>query len=330
MDAIQKIKTTLSKEHIKNLLETHSSGLYDTGDGFRCKCPLHGGDNPTAFFWSYQNGLWYCFTGCHTGGDVFDFIRLSNGIPEDQFPTIIETTASILGINIEGLEIRERTREAVMSVQEWINYIQSRNNQPEANRSYDLHQLGELYKMNSYRNFTPETISYFGGCYSQTHNRIVTPIYNESGQTIGASLRRLNHTDSAKWLHVPKTIRTGDVLYNLNNCLDESKVYLVEGAFDVWNLYQIGVKNVVAVMGSSISTNQEKLLLKYFIDVCLLFDNDKAGLLATKKSIDKLKYKTNLTYLDLGEYPDPGEILSLEDFLNLKENHYSKFHNCML
>ena len=86
-------------------------------------------------------------------------------------------------------------------------------------------------------------------------------------------------------------------MYNLNNCLDESKVYLVEGAFDVWNLYQIGVKNVVAVMGSSISTNQEKLLLKYFIDVCLLFDNDKAGLLATKKSIDKLKGVQNKPYI---------------------------------
>jgi hypothetical protein len=50
---------------------------------------------------------------------------------------------------------------------------------------------------------------------------------------------------------------------------------------------------------------------------------DKAGSLATKKSIDQLKYKTNLTVLDLGEYNDPGEIESNEKFLQLNEIHYS-------
>lgn len=328
MDAVQKIKETIGKEHIKGLLENHSRNLYDTGEGFRGCCPLHGGDNPTAFFWNYQNGLWYCFTGCNMGGDIFDYIRLLEEIPEDQFPVIVERVAFLLGIDIEGLEVRERTREAMMSVQEWVDYIRSRTIR-DTNRAYDLHQLGDLFALNSYRNFTKETIDFFKACYSRTHNRIVAPLHNESGVCVGASLRRLDSREKIKWLHLPKAINTRHILYNVHNC-ESSTAYVVEGAFDVWNLHQIGVKNSVAVLGSHLTPEQEKILLRHFTDVVLVFDNDKAGLAATQKAINQLKHKINLSILDLGEYKDPGEIEDIQSFSQLSKIHYSKFVNPMV
>ena len=79
MDAVSAIKNVLTKDKIRMILINSGltiSDLQDDGTMYRCKCPLHGGDNPSSFVWNYTNGLWYCFTGCNRGGDIFDYVSI--------------------------------------------------------------------------------------------------------------------------------------------------------------------------------------------------------------------------------------------------------------
>lgn len=322
MDAVQKIKQTISKESIRAILDGQD-GLFDTGEAYRCCCPIHGGDNPTAFVWNYVNGLWYCHTGCSTGGSIFDYVIHKYGLPEGQFSRAVQLAAELLGVDIQGLEIIDRRDYQLREIREWINYVSSKS-KPQTIREYDINLLGDLYVVNKYRNFTKETIEHFEGCYSQSHNRIVVPIRNEDNKLIGVTMRRLDNAEKAKWIHAPKHADMGSVLYNLVNCKDYNKVYLVEGPFDVWNLYQLGVENVVASLGSNITAKQEDLILKYFSDVCIAYDNDLPGIKATKKVIKKLKDKTNLSVLNLGKYNDPGEIQNFSELIEIHHLIWSK------
>jgi hypothetical protein len=64
MNANSFIKDNLTKEQIQFLLESNGAKhIQDLSGSFRCTCPIHKGDNPTAFTWDYTNGLWFCFTG---------------------------------------------------------------------------------------------------------------------------------------------------------------------------------------------------------------------------------------------------------------------------
>ncbi len=315
MDAIQKIKESLSKELIHELL---GANCYDTGNAFRCACPIHNGSNPTAFVFSYDNFLWFCHSGDCGGGDIFDFIRATESVPPDRFEDLVVLTAQKLHIDIENLEVRERPNETLREIRNWISYVSGIT--ITENPTYDLAFLGPRFALTSYRNFTPETIVHFKGCYSQVYNRIAIPLY-QSGNCVGVSLRRLQGLTEAKWLHLPKHVDTRTILYNLDNCTGD-KVYIVEGPFDAWNLYQIGITNVVSTLGSHITSEQERLLVQNFTDICFAFDNDKAGHQTIKKGIEKLKHKANLSVLDLGMFSDPGEIDSMESFSNLIELPY--------
>ncbi len=316
MDAVERIKESIDKETIQELLiNSGARCLSDNGDSFRCCCPIHeGSDNPTSFVFNYENGLWYCFTGEDCGGgDIFDFIRKYNHLPDSySWIDIVKLTANTLGIDIEGYEITNRTENWLQDTKRWLNYMRSKHTNQ--NTEFDIRKLGRLFHMKSYRHFTKETLDHFNAYYSETFNRLAIPIYDENNICIGVTMRRLNNNNNEpKWLHMPKHINMRYILYNYNN-VDSNEVYVVEGPFDVWNLYQLGVKNVVATMGSHITKEQETLLIKKFTDIILMFDNDRAGHKATNKAIQRLQYKTNLYVAPLDSFNDPGEVT--QEYIN--------------
>lgn len=312
MNAIEYIKSQTNKEVISSVLSNYASNIVDTGDGFRCNCPIHHGDNPTAFYWNYENGLWFCHSGSCGGGDIFDFIASVNNMDIDtQFRKVVVKTSEETGISIDGLSFGEKTTKNRRDTRNWVEYMLSQKKQE--NLEFDIRKIGGIEPIESYRNFTKATIDHFSGGYSNTYERIAIPLYNEEDVMIGISLRRTNKTDKAKWLHIPKHLNTRLVIYNLSK-IEGDKIILTEGSFDVWNLHQIGISNTGATLGAHITKEQEQILLKRFINVELMFDKDKAGIKATLKAIDQLKNKVNLTIRDLGEYNDPGDIPNKEAY----------------
>lgn len=310
MNAVNAIKNAVTKDTIRMMLVNAGLTLHelsDDGTSYRCRCPLHNGDNPSSFVWNYTNGLWYCFTGCDRGGDVLDFVSILLDLPiEHEFRLVVNKTAEMLGVNISNLELGERRDMWMRDQHAWMTYMQKKAHK-NTNKQYDLHQLGENFVVNSYRNFTEETLRHFDVLYNRQYNRLIVPIYDEAGICIGAAMRRINDADEHKWLNRPKHIDTGRVLFNYNNIEDKSELTLVEGAFDVFNLYQLGVKNASGCFGAHLTDEQILLICKETLSVTLAYDTDDAGRKATKKAIEKLKCVVNVYVYDFEEH-DPGEI----------------------
>ena len=104
-------------------------------------------------------------------------------------------------------------------------------------------------------------------------------------------------------------METGNILYNIDNCKNDSEIIVCEGMFDVWSWYEAGF-NAVCTFGAHLSEEQYRMLLRTGKNIVWCYDGDNAGLEATKKAIQMMKYKTNQWVIHLPEGADPGNCSS--------------------
>ncbi len=126
-------------------------------------------------------------------------------------------------------------------------------------------------------------------------DRVIFPIHSFSGRVLGFGARILkNNVKTAKYLNSPETeiYHKSNVLYGLNQSKQsisrKNLCLLVEGYMDVVSLHQSGIENVVASSGTSLTTEQIKLIKRLTENVTILFDGDNAGIKASFRSIDML------------------------------------------
>jgi DNA primase len=133
-----------------------------------------------------------------------------------------------------------------------------------------------------------------GGLFDRFRGRLMFPIHNESGKTIGFGGRALAADDEPKYLNSPKTdlYDKGYVLYNLHRAKGHvrkaDRVVLVEGYMDVIGVSAAGVQEVVASCGTALTNTQVRALKRHSEKVVVNFDPDTAGANATEKSIQML------------------------------------------
>lgn len=125
--------------------------------------------------------------------------------------------------------------------------------------------------------------------------RVMFPIHSFSGRVLGFGARILrNNIKTAKYLNSPETeiYHKSNVLYGLNQSKQaisrKNICLLVEGYMDVISLHMSGIENVVASSGTSLTTEQIKLIKRLTENVTILFDGDNAGIKASFRSIDML------------------------------------------
>ncbi len=125
--------------------------------------------------------------------------------------------------------------------------------------------------------------------------RVIFPIHSFSGRVLGFGARILkNNIKTAKYLNSPETeiYHKSNVLYGLNQSKQaisrKNVCLLVEGYMDVISLHMSGIENVVASSGTSLTTEQIKLIKRLTENVTILFDGDNAGIKASFRSIDML------------------------------------------
>lgn len=164
------------------------------------------------------------------------------------------------------------------------------------------------------------------GYYDYFRHRLMIPIHNSQGKIIAFGGRSLDDQEP-KYLNSPDTILfdKGRTLF----CLDKAKnaiqkndqVVIVEGYFDAIALHIAGINQTVASLGTALSENQIKVLLKYTESkqIILNFDADQAGINATKRAIseiEKLIYtgQINLRILNLPGGKDADEFLKSDPF----------------
>ncbi|HLR92356.1 MAG TPA: DNA primase [Atopostipes sp.] len=152
-------------------------------------------------------------------------------------------------------------------------------------------------------------------------NRIIFPIHNERGSTIGFSGRifeeKENSYPTAKYLNTPETtlFNKSKIIYNFDKAKAairrNNEAIFFEGYMDVISAWQAGVKNAVASMGTSLTEEQIKRIDRFTDHIVLAFDGDDAGSDAIKRSVDYLSEQTHFN-LEVVTFPsglDPDDYI---------------------
>ncbi len=175
--------------------------------------------------------------------------------------------------------------------------------------------------------------------YDRFRNRVIFPIHNLSGKTIAFGARIISEVkNQPKYINSPETSLyiKSNILYGLyqskniirkaNNC------YLVEGYTDVISLFQIGIENVVASSGTSLTINQIKLISRYTKNITILYDGDKAGISASLRGMDLiLENDMNVKIVSFPEGEDPDSFSKrvgkqkFEEFIDANETNLISF-----
>ncbi|WP_341491395.1 DNA primase [Mesomycoplasma ovipneumoniae] len=145
-------------------------------------------------------------------------------------------------------------------------------------------------------------------------NRIVFPIENLEGKVVGFSGRCLPNTKcEPKYLNSPssKLFSKSEIFYNYKNAIADNpkEIFITEGFFDVIAFYKVNIKNVIALMGTSLTKKHCELLNNFTVVIAL--DGDRAGIEATLKSALILSQNQIKTYIISGfDGKDPDEYLN--------------------
>jgi DNA primase len=149
-------------------------------------------------------------------------------------------------------------------------------------------------------------------------NRIMFPIWDLDGKVVGFSGRVYNREDTSKYINSRESeiFKKGHILYNYHHAKEEIRksksVIIVEGFMDVIGLYKVGIKNVIATMGTAITSDQAQLIKKLSLNVILCFDGDEAGNKATISCSNELvKLGISPKIIRLENNYDPDEYVKI-------------------
>lgn len=174
--------------------------------------------------------------------------------------------------------------------------------------------------------------------------RVMFPIHNMSGRVIGFGGRILKTEKSAaKYVNSPESdiYNKSKVLYGIyfakQSILKVDNCFLVEGYTDVISLHQSGIENVVASSGTSLTTDQIKLIKRFTPNITILFDGDTAGIKASFRGIDMiLEQGMNVKVVLFPEGEDPDSYArshaahEVEEFLEIQADDFIKFKTKLL
>lgn len=152
-----------------------------------------------------------------------------------------------------------------------------------------------------------------GNTYDYFRGRVMFPIHNASGRVIGFGGRVLRKNDkTAKYLNSPESeiYHKSKTLYGIHlarkEMVSKDLCYLVEGYTDVISLHQAGIENVVASSGTSLTTEQIRMIKRFTLNVTILYDGDFAGIKASFRGIDMiLEQGMNVRVLLFPDGEDP-------------------------
>lgn len=331
--------------------------LKKSGANYKALCPFHQEHTPS-FMVNPVKQIFHCF-GCSIGGNVFTFIMKIENV---EFIDSLKILAKRAGIEIEkesGSSIG-REKEEIYNLIEFatklynknlleskegavaLEYLKKRNIKDETitefKLGFALNSWDSLINSALKKGFKIEILLKAGlilkkekqaSYYDRFRNRIIFPISDLKNRTIGFGARVLDDS-LPKYINSPDTIiyHKGDNLYAWSLAKDEAikkgYVILVEGYFDCIMCYQEGIKNVVAVLGTSLTKSQSELLKRYIEKCIILFDVDIAGIEASIRGINVLVEKGfSIRIASIESGKDPDEFLrtnSKDELVNIIEN----------
>lgn len=292
------------------------------GKNYFAICPFHDDHNPSMSI-SPEKQIYTCFV-CGASGNVFNFVANYEKV---SFVSAVKKVAQKAGINLDinvkdDYKLKDTKYDKyykmfditnkyyqnnIKSVygKRAIEYLHNRKidddiiNEFEIGLSMNDNNVSKLLEKKGYD--VNELID-IGLCgkkdnfiYDIFRNRIMFPLYNLDGKPVGFSGRIYNGEKDSKYVNSKESIifKKGSLLYNYHRAIiharEKHQIIVVEGFMDVIRLYTIGIKNVVATMGTAITKEHANLLMKLSKNIVLCFDGDKAGEKATISALDALE-----------------------------------------
>lgn len=312
--------------------------LKRAGSNYIALCPFHQEKTPS-FVVSPSKNIFKCF-GCGISGDAVKFIMEYEKL---SFTEAIIKLASKYGIKVQYtgsdkytqlkpiFDLTEKLKSFYMEnlpySQMAMEYIKQRGIMPSAVKHFEIgfspRDRSKLLDFCKNNNIQIEKLLEIGivtkhndGTVSDKFaGRVIFPIRDIKGNIVAFGGRTLEKDVLPKYLNSPESYiyQKSKVLYGLFNNLDYIKekysVIVVEGYMDLISLWQVGVRNVVATLGTALTNEHAKLLVKYAKDIYLMFDSDEAGKKATIEAAKNLIYHGIVPKIVLYEdFKDPDEM----------------------
>jgi DNA primase len=338
----EKIEELREKADIVSVISEYVP-LKKRGKNYLALCPFHSEKTPS-FTVSQEKQLFHCF-GCGEGGNVFAFLMKMEKV---DFPEAAEILGDKLGIHIERAQgsgaaksYRERLLDlAGLACKFFENqldtnqgaaardYLVRRKLKPETTKTFKLgwapDSWDSLLNHLQSRGAKVEDLEAAGlvvprsqkkGHYDRFRGRLMFPLFDPRGRVIGFSGRTLG-AEEPKYLNSPDSpiFLKGETLFGIHLAKEEIKkqkfAILVEGNIDVLSIYEAGLKNVVAPLGTALTGSQAGLIKRFAETVILAFDSDAAGGAASERAQEILKEAgLKVRIADLGSAKDPDELI---------------------
>ena len=320
--------------------------LKKKGANWMACCPFHKEKTPS-FSVSPAKEIFYCF-GCHKGGSVFNFVMeiervafpeaikivadkigmpLPKLIDDSRFEARRQESDEVVELNSWALDWWEKQLESSAEGRIARDYLNQRELTDETQKTFRLgYAIDSWDALSTYlrqKGATQQQIERSGlvvkkdegGSYDRFRGRLMFPVFDHQGRPIAFGGRTLKNED-AKYINSPETAAyvKGRNLFGLNLTRDEIRrsgfAILVEGFLDLIVPYQSGVKNIVASLGTALTSDQVKLISRFARKVVVNYDGDRAGVQAAKKSIEILLAEDlEVKVLVLPDGADPDEYI---------------------
>lgn len=289
--------------------------LKRAGRNFKALSPFSNEKTPS-FIVSPDKRIWHDFSSGR-GGDIFSFIMEIEGV---EFREALKILARKAGVELQLFNSANAQKIAKRKAREAEIYTL-------VTRYYQAILLKNPHALDyakNQRRLTDQTIKDFAIGYAPNHKRalidfllkrgyrlselvdagltnqyktdlfrarLMIPLSDAMGQTIGFTGRGLDKESVPKYLNTPSTLlydksRHVFGLFQAKESIRKlNQAVIVEGNMDVISSHQAGVKNVVATAGTAMTEQHLKILARYTSDIRLAFDSDQAGINATERAI---------------------------------------------
>ena len=313
------------------------------GRNYFAVCPFHDDHNPSMSI-SKEKQIYTCFV-CGAHGNVFNFVM---NYENKSFVEVLKKFANRLGLPLDIDDYQEKKVDNKITSMyeiydfaskyyqnnlltkegsEALLYLKNRGFTDDVIKEFGIgvsikNKLYQIYKSKKYND---DLLLDSGICtinddniiYDTFIDRIMFPLYDLDGKVNGFSGRIYRSENSSKYVNSKESdiFKKGNLLYNYHRAKESARkkdsIIIVEGFMDVIALYKIGIYNVVASMGTAITTTQAKLLRKLSSNIILCFDGDKAGEKATKACVKELSgSNVSVKVIRLKDDLDPDEFIN--------------------
>ena len=338
------IDSLIDKANIVDIIGNYIK-LEKKGNDYWARCPFHS-EKTSSFSVSENKQFFHCF-GCGAHGNAIGFVMDHTN---KTYPEAIESIANTLGIEIPRDKETSKIYEARKILKDSLNdakkifenqlknsenaisYLKERKISGETAKKFQIGYAEDDFQVinKSLSDAYTESNLLDAGLivkkdknsYDKFRDRIMFPIHDQSGNIIafgGRILKEDKEKPMAKYMNSPETslFSKKRVLYNLHLAKQDKDskefLYIVEGYMDVIKLYQAGIKNSVATLGTAVT--QENLIqcFKYTREIICCFDGDKAGDKAAWQGVENImpviKDGDAISFVFLPENHDPDNII---------------------